>query len=85
MVRRDKYAYQLKTLRIPGSITAAADFDAHKKRRELLTPLFSKRNVVQLEPMVAKKVEQLCQLISKHAADETPMNLSNALFAFSNE
>ena len=85
MVRRDKYAYQLRALRVPGSVTAATDFDAHKKRREPLSPFFSKRNVVHLEPMVNQKVMQLCQLISNHAVNGTPVNLSDVLFAFSNE
>lgn len=85
MSRRDKYEYQLRTLRVPGSVTAAAPYEVHKKRRETLTQYFSKRNVIQLEPLVAEKVKELCQLISNHARAETPINLSDALFAFANE
>lgn len=85
MSRRDKYEYQLRTLRVPGGVGTTASHDVHKKRREALTPFFSKRNVLHLEPLITKKVQQLSQLIAKHAADKTPVNLSDAFFAFSNE
>ncbi|TVY84521.1 Cytochrome P450 monooxygenase sdnE [Lachnellula suecica] len=85
MSRRDKYPYQLKTLRIPGAIGATANHDLHRKRREALSPFFSRRNVLYLEPVITEKVEQLCRLIARHASEKTPVNLSDALFAFSNE
>ncbi|KFY65781.1 hypothetical protein V497_01285 [Pseudogymnoascus sp. VKM F-4516 (FW-969)] len=83
--RRDKYAYQLRSLRIPGSIGASVRHDVHKKRREALAPFFSKRNVLHLEPVITKKVEQLSQVIGKHAAAQTPINLSDVFFGFSND
>ncbi|RAO73882.1 uncharacterized protein BHQ10_009894 [Talaromyces amestolkiae] len=83
--RRDKYEYQLKTLRVPGGVGTTANYDVHKKRREALSPFFSKRNVVYLEPLIAEKVEQLCQVVAKHAAEKTPVNLSDVFFAFSND
>lgn len=83
--RRDKYDYQLKTLRVPGGVGTTAKFDLHKKRRDALTPFFSKRNVSYLEPLIVEKVSQLCDLIEKHAATSTPVNLSDSFFAFSNE
>ncbi|KAH8703308.1 cytochrome P450 [Talaromyces proteolyticus] len=85
MNRRDKYEYQLRSLRVPGGVGTTASYDVHKKRREALSPFFSKRNVLYLESLVTKKVEQLCQLIAKHAGEGTPVNLSDVLFAFSNE
>jgi hypothetical protein len=35
--------------------------------------------------VITKKVEQLCQIVAKHAADKTPTNLSDAFFGLSNE
>lgn len=75
----------MRSLRIPGSIGASVNHDVHKKRREALAPFFSKRNVLHLEPVITKKVEQLSRLIAKHAADHTPINLSDVFFGFSNE
>ncbi|TGO21288.1 hypothetical protein BPAE_0228g00020 [Botrytis paeoniae] len=83
--RRDKYARNLKQLRVPGSVGATVSFDVHKKRREALPPFFSKRNVLYLEPMITAKVQQLCDVISSHVVDKSPLNLSGVLFAFSNE
>ncbi|CAG8956484.1 hypothetical protein HYFRA_00003870 [Hymenoscyphus fraxineus] len=84
-VRRDKYSYQLKSLRVPGGVGASAGFDLHKKRRDALTPFFSKRNVTFLEPLITKKVNHLCDVIQKHADTSTPVNLSDVFFAFSND
>jgi cytochrome P450 len=83
--RRDKYEYQLRTLRVPGGVGTTASYDVHKKRREALSPFFSKRNVLHMEPLITEKVKQLCQLVEKHAAEKTPVNLSDIFFAFSNE
>jgi hypothetical protein len=66
-------------------VGTTARHDIHKKRREALGTFFSKRNILYLEPVLSKKVEQLCQLIAKRAAEKTPINLSDAFYAFSNE
>jgi hypothetical protein len=83
--QRDKYPYQLRTLRVPGGVGATPGHAVHKRRREALGQFFSKRNVAYLEPLISDKVEELCRLIAKHAAEKTPINLSHAFFAFSNE
>jgi hypothetical protein len=85
MHRRDKYQYPLSALRVPGGVGTTASYDVHRKRREALSPFFSRRNVLHLEPLIVSKIEQLCGLIAKHADDKTPVNLSDVLFAFSNE
>jgi hypothetical protein len=85
MSRRDKYSYQLRSLRVPGGIGAALSHDVHKGRREALSIFFGKRNVLRFEPVITEKVEQLCQLIKRHAFESTPVNLSDLFFTFSNE
>ncbi|KAI0144373.1 cytochrome P450 [Xylariaceae sp. FL1272] len=82
---RDKYEYQLRSLRVPGGVGTTPSADVHRKRREALSPFFSKRNVVFLEPTITDKVQQLYQLLSKHASEQTPINLSDFFFAFSND
>ncbi|KAF8848110.1 cytochrome P450 [Acephala macrosclerotiorum] len=83
--RREKYEYQLRTLRVPGGVGTSVGHDAHRKRREALSPFFSKRNVLHLEPLITQKIEELCQVIKKHSVAKTPVNLSDMFFAFSNE
>ncbi|RAH51055.1 cytochrome P450 [Aspergillus brunneoviolaceus CBS 621.78] len=85
MVRRDKYDYQLRSLRIPGGVGTTAGYHLHRLRRESLTHFFSKKNILYLEGLITDKVEQLKQLIATHVADNTPVNLSDAFFAFSND
>ncbi|KAK9423441.1 putative cytochrome p450 protein [Seiridium unicorne] len=82
---RDKYEYQLRSLRVPGGVGTTPSLDVHRKRREALSPFFSKRNVLFLEPTITEKVQQLCQLLLKHASEQTPVNLSDVFFAFSND
>lgn len=83
--RRDKYDYQLRSLRLPGGVGLTTDYHHHKIRREALAPFFSKRNVLHLEDIVTAKVEQLKNVIGACAAKQVPVNLSDAFFAFSNE
>ncbi|KAI3064685.1 CAZyme family GT109 [Aspergillus niger] len=85
MIRRDKYGYQLRSLRVPGGLGTTTDHDLHKVRRESLTPFFSKKNIQYMEGLITDKVDQLKQLISTHVARDTPVNLSDVFFAFSND
>ncbi|TVY90100.1 Cytochrome P450 monooxygenase [Lachnellula willkommii] len=59
MFHRDKYGYILRTLRIPGAIGAIVRHDVHRKRREVLGPFFSKRNVLHLEPPDQQKAREI--------------------------
>ncbi|KAF7936130.1 uncharacterized protein EAE98_002349 [Botrytis deweyae] len=68
-------------LRVPGSVGATVSFDVHKKRREALVPFFSRSNVLYLDPMITAKVQQLCDVISSHTVDKSPLNLSDIFFA----
>ncbi|KAI9041023.1 putative Cytochrome P450 [Aspergillus affinis] len=85
MMRRCKYAYQLRSLRVPGGVGTTADYNLHKIRREALTPFFRKKNILYLEGLITDKVTQLKELIATHAAQKTPVNLSDVFFAFSND
>ncbi|KAJ9363700.1 hypothetical protein DTO280E4_2290 [Paecilomyces variotii] len=82
---RDKYEYPLRALRVPGGVGTTADARLHKLRREALVPFFSKRNVLSLQHLVTEKVNQLSNIIAKHAREASPVNLSDLFFAFSND
>ncbi|KAL4938414.1 hypothetical protein BDV06DRAFT_225996, partial [Aspergillus oleicola] len=49
MAGKDKYAYQLRSLRVPGGVGTTADHNLHKVRRESLTHFFSKKNILYQE------------------------------------
>ncbi|KAJ5591481.1 uncharacterized protein N7459_001850 [Penicillium hispanicum] len=84
-VPRDKYEHQLSALRVPGGVGTTADYKLHKVRRDALAPFFSRKNILSMEPLIAKKVEQLSQKIGDYAAAGKPVNLSDVFFAFSND
>ncbi|GAE00276.1 cytochrome P450 [Paecilomyces variotii No. 5] len=82
---RDKYEYSLRALRVPGGVGTTADAKLHKLRREALVPFFSKRNILSLQHLVTEKVDQLFEVIAKHAGEESHVNLSDLFFAFSSD
>ncbi|KAJ5740178.1 cytochrome P450 [Penicillium malachiteum] len=84
-VPRNKYEAKLKSLRMPGGVGTTADYKLHKIRRNSLAPFFSKKNILSLEGLIAKKVDQLCGVVEAHAFKGTPANLSDLFFAFSND
>lgn len=83
--RRDKYAYQTRTLPVPLSVGGTIQHDLHRKRREALNPFFSKKSVQSLGPMISAKVDLLCKRLEDHINSHNPINLSDVYFAFANE
>ena len=82
---REKYAFQTRTLKVPMSVGGSIKHDLHRKRREALNPFFSKKSVKDLEPMITRKVAQLCQSLHDKIGQQAPTNLSDLYFAFANE
>ena len=83
--RREKYAFQTSTLKVPLSVGGSMNHELHRKRREALNPFFSKRSLVALGPMISTKVELLCASPERHAKNGTPINLSDIYDAFAHE
>lgn len=83
--RREKYAFQTRTLKVPMSVGGSINHELHRKRREALNPFFSKKSVLALGSMISDKVDSLCVLFEQHRRDGTPINLSDVYFAFANE
>jgi hypothetical protein len=59
--KRDKYGPWVALAGTPGSIFATVGHDKHKLRRGPLNPFFSKKAVVDLEPVVKAKVDLLAK------------------------
>ena len=78
--RRNKE--EARNLDVGLSVGGTADHDLHKKRREALNPFFSKKSVVKLGPMIAEKVQELCRRLEECMRQQTPINLSDAYYAF---
>ncbi|KAK3174712.1 hypothetical protein OEA41_001958 [Lepraria neglecta] len=83
--RREKYAYQTRTLPVPLSVGGTIQHELHRKRREALNPFFSKKSVQSLGPMIARKAELLCDRLNDNLNSQIPVNLSEVYFAFAND
>lgn len=65
------FADKLSTLTIP-------DYERAKKRRDITTPLFSRKNVVQMQYLVQECIEKTCANIDGHIKDGRPVDLFHA-------
>ena len=83
--RREKYASQTRTLKVPMFVGGSIYHELHRKRREALKSFFSKRSVVALGLMISSKVDTLRASLERHANHDTPVNLSNLYYAFAHE
>jgi hypothetical protein len=70
---------------VEQSVGGTADYNIHKMRREALSPYFSQKTVMSLEPLLRMKVQLLCDRFNESLAAAVPINLSDAYFALSNE
>lgn len=61
----------------PHTLFAETNNDLHHQRRKTLDPVFSKRSVNQLEPVIGDKIIILAKKI-KAIGPDTPVNLYNA-------
>lgn len=77
---------EVLSLTLPNLLVGACvSFESHKVRRDALNPCFTKKYLVRLEPTLQEKTDQLLQSFEKAAMTNGPFNLSDALFAYSNE
>lgn len=79
--KRERYRTILQTLQADGSILATQDHDLHRRRRSVLNPYFSHRNVRRLEPIINSTLADLLQRMRGWATDGTPVNMNRAFRA----
>ncbi|KAK8218611.1 cytochrome P450 [Phyllosticta capitalensis] len=59
----------------PQAIPSTLDNELHRIRRAAINPLFSKRSIYDIEPMLHEKLELACEHLTRHAQDGTPINI----------
>lgn len=64
-----------------GGISSTFGHDLHRRRRAAVAPLFSKKNVNELQPLVKKKVEKLLGRFAQAQEDGSVINLVDAMSA----
>lgn len=80
----------MRTLKLPGAIGATTKHETHRRRREALNPSFSKKKIVDFEPIIREKISKLCGIVEKRAIvpdgkQGNVLNLSDLYFGFANE
>lgn len=61
-----------------NQILQTMDHDLHRKRRQPLSPFFSKRSIQALEPFIKEKVDRLISRLSQACQSGDVVNLSHA-------
>lgn len=79
--KRDKWAWNSKSPDSSHATGFTTDHDLHKKRREAISPFFSKRNVLVHEPKIRERVDRVCEIIEEHRVAKTPVNLAVVFLA----
>ncbi|KAF4547082.1 Chitin synthase D-like protein [Elsinoe fawcettii] len=80
--RRDKALRNYAALGSPGSIAQTIDHEMHKIRRAPMSPSFSKRSIMNFEPTIKTKVEQLSGGFDTHYQERETLSIGNAFTAF---
>lgn len=82
---RDKDPVQMRGINIPLSTAASVDHDEHRRRREVLNPFFSQKNIVAREHSLRLKVVQLCSHLDSAIITGEVRNLLDIYYAFARE
>lgn len=82
---RDKDWNQTRGLDVGESTSGTISHELHRRRREALSPCFSQKSVVVLEPLILEKVGQLREHLDAAMVSGKPINLYDLYYAFARE
>lgn len=74
-VKRDKYEAHRDILGIPQSTIGTVLHDQHRIRRVAMAKLFSKKNILTLEPMIKQRIEICCSRLEEFRSTKKVLNL----------
>ncbi|RDW71072.1 hypothetical protein BP6252_07635 [Coleophoma cylindrospora] len=83
--RRDKWEWFTNQFGISESAFATASHEKHRMRRAALNPFFSIASVRRLQPMIEERLDRLLERFGEFRQDGTPMTISLAYAAFTND
>ncbi|KAI9795009.1 MAG: hypothetical protein M1816_000029 [Peltula sp. TS41687] len=79
--KREKWAWSAKMFGANGSMFGTIPHELHRLRRAALSPYFSKKSVMLLEPTIRSTIEQLCTRFKEAQKAGTPVELTVAYAA----
>ncbi len=68
-----------------SSIFTTSNHDLHRLRRSALNSLFSKRSIVEFQPVIREKIEILCRQIALFGKDGKVVDMKKAWSAFAGD
>jgi len=83
--RREKWAWSAKMFGNSTGMFSTVPHELHRIRRAALNPYFSKRSVMQLEPVISSRIESLCNRFREFRKSHQPVNLGVAYSAMTTD
>lgn len=84
-LRLDKYEYGAARFGSSLSVFTTPSHSLHALRRAPLNPMFSKRAIVNFQPVIRQKLEILCRNMAKYKATDRVFNILDAYGAFAGD
>jgi len=66
---------------VPTSVAATIDHFHHRARRGYLNPYFSRRAIIEIEPLIQERLDRLCMRFEEALHHDTILNLDAAFAA----
>ncbi|KAK3900297.1 Trichodiene oxygenase [Staphylotrichum tortipilum] len=85
--RRNKYAYFSGRFGYASDTFSTVDHDLHRQRRKAISPFFSVAKIADFQPVIAAKVDRLCDKLDSYAAGggDTVIPLNRAWMALTTD
>ncbi|KAI8628101.1 cytochrome P450 [Xylariaceae sp. FL1651] len=79
--RQEKYSWWTKLAGSDRSTFASVSSEEHRRRRGALNPFFSKRSIMELEPVIREKIGKLCRRLDRFTETGEVVRVDVALMA----
>lgn len=83
--RLDRYEWMSGRMAMNGAIFTTSKHELHKLRKSALNPLFSKRSIVNFQPIIREKLQILCGKFAQYTEDGRILPIGEAFSAFAGD
>lgn len=86
--KADKYSWmtaRFSPSSAPKTHADTVEYQAHRIRRAVLNPLFSKRMIYESEALLSSKLSLVCEQLTQHSNSSRPINLVDVWTAFTGD
>jgi cytochrome P450 len=83
--RYDKYEWLAGRFGNNSSVFTTSNHELHRIRRAVLNPLFSRRSILNFQPVIRQKVDLLCEVFAKYKDSGLAFDINKAWSAFAGD